>query len=219
MLFLHYAPSKTKPFNLFFSILFMAKDKLIAEGAEAQIFLSNFNGKNVITKQRVSKKYRAKELDDIILSKRIKAEANQLVRANRCGVKTPQVFRIEDKKIMMEYLDFPESKKVILENKVYIKNIAKNIVLLHKNDIIHGDLTLGNILFDPKKKEPYFIDFGLSFLSHKIEDKAMDLEVLRETIVADFGEGLWQEFAKEYAKQLPEIVKYMEKINARKKYL
>lgn len=197
----------------------MVKDKLIAEGAEAQIFLSNFKGKKIITKQRMPKKYRVKELDDLILSRRIKAEANQLVRANRLGVKTPQVFRTEDKKIIMEYLNFPESKKVILENKNYIKNIAKSIVVLHKNNIIHGDLTLGNILMDTKKKEPYFIDFGLSYISHKIEDKAMDLEVLRETIVADFGDKLWQEFAKEYAKQLPEIVKHMDKINARKKYL
>ncbi len=197
----------------------MTKDKFIAEGAEAKIFLSNFNGKKIVIKQRVPKEYRAKELDDLILSRRIRAEVNQLERANRYGVKTPQVFRTEDKKIVMEYLNLPESKKVILQDKGAIKNIAKSVVLLHQNNIIHGDLTLGNILYDTKKKEPYFIDFGLSFLSHKIEDKAMDLEVLRETIVADFGEGLWQEFAKEYAKQLPEIVKYMEKINARKKYL
>lgn len=197
----------------------MQKDKFIAEGAEAKIFLSNFDNKKIIIKQRMPKEYRTKELDDLILSKRIRAEVNQLDRANRCGVKTPQIFRTEDKKICMEYLNFPESKRIILQNKEFIKNIAKSIVLLHQHNIIHGDLTLGNILYDTKRNEPYFIDFGLSFLSHKIEDKAMDLEVLRETIVADFGEGLWKEFEKEYAKQLPETVKHMEKINARKKYL
>lgn len=194
-------------------------EKFLAEGAEAKVFLKEIEGKKTIIKQRVSKNYRAKELDTIILSKRIKSEVNQLNKAKRLGLNVPSVLSSDAETIVMEYLNVPEAKKVILKSKDFIKNIAKSIVILHKNNLIHGDLTLANIMINPKTSEPYFIDFGLSFISHKTEDKAMDLEVLRETIIADFDEGLWQEFAKEYGKQLPEIVKYMEKINARKKYL
>ena len=52
-----------------------------------------------------------------------------------------------------------------------------------------------------------------------MEDKAMDLEVLREIIIADFSEHLWKIFENEYAKQNPDVIKYMEKIQKRKKYL
>ena len=66
---------------------------------------------------------------------------------------------------------------------------------------------------------PYFIDFGLAFVSTKKEDKAMDLEVLREIIIADFSEKYWHIFEKEYSKYNEDIIKYMEKIQKRKKYL
>ena len=48
-------------------------------------------------------------------------------------------------------------------------------------DIIHGDLTSSNILID-KNNQLVFIDFGLSYYSNLIEDKADDLLVLKKSI-------------------------------------
>lgn len=57
--------------------------------------------------------------------------------------------------------------------------------------MIHGDLTTSNMMLKPNgatledsmKEESlgtlYMIDFGLSSCSHKVEDKAVDLYVLK----------------------------------------
>ena len=197
----------------------MSNSKPIAEGAEAKIFLINISGIKYIVKERMPKNYRAKELDNSILSKRIKSEVKILNLAKKFKVNCPYVFYSDDKKIIMEYLQYKESKEYILSNPNIMKAIARDVVHLHKNNIIHGDLTLCNILFDNKNQKPYFIDFGLSYISTKLEDKAMDLEVLREITIADFSEKVWKIFLNEYAKANPEVIKYMEKIQKRKKYL
>lgn len=195
------------------------QSKIIAEGAEAKIYIADFANKKCIIKERIPKTYRAKELDDVILSKRIKSEVRLLNLTKETSVKCPIVYYSDSKNIIMEYLPFVESKEIIKTNPKILKQIANDVVKLHTKGIVHGDLTLCNILYDKKKQVPYFIDFGLSFLSHKLEDKAMDLEVLREIIIADFSEKEWGIFEKEYTKQNPEVIKQMEKIQMRKKYL
>jgi len=193
--------------------------KNIAEGAEAKIFLIDILNKKYILKERIPKTYRAKELDDTILSKRIKSEVRLLSLSKQAKVNCPIVYYSDSKKIIMDYLEYPESKSIVKREPNIMTAIAKAVVNLHKNNIVHGDLTLCNILYNTKTKEPYFIDFGLSFLSHKLEDKAMDLEVLREIIIADFSEKEWKIFETEYVKHNPDVIKQMEKIQRRKKYL
>ena len=51
---------------------------------------------------------------------------------------------------------------------------------LHSADIIHGDITTSNILFDDGKL--VFIDFGLGRYSQLKEDKAVDLLVLKKSL-------------------------------------
>jgi Kae1-associated kinase Bud32 len=58
--------------------------------------------------------------------------------------------------------------------------IGKIISKLHKNDIIHGDLTTSNFIY--QKGKVFIIDFGLSFISKKIEDKAVDLHLLKQAL-------------------------------------
>ena len=59
------------------------------------------------------------------------------------------------------------------------REIGEKVAILHNNQIIHGDLTTSNMILN---KEIYFIDFGLSFFSRKIEDKAVDLHLLKEAL-------------------------------------
>ena len=47
-----------------------------------------------------------------------------------------------------------------------IKQIIKGILYFHKNNIIHRDLKLDNILFDVKTKTIKIIDFGFSIKAH-----------------------------------------------------
>ena len=60
------------------------------------------------------------------------------------------------------------------------KEIGKKIRQIHDVGIIHGDLTTSNMILVFGRV--YFIDFGLSFFSLKIEDKAVDLHVLEEAL-------------------------------------
>ena len=50
---------------------------------------------------------------------------------------------------------------------------------MHNASIIHGDLTTSNIIVHDKV---YFIDFGLGFVSTKIEDKAVDLHIIKKAL-------------------------------------
>jgi TP53 regulating kinase-like protein len=92
--------------------------------------------------------------------------------------------------------------------------IGQIIGKLHKNEIIHGDLTTSNVLIkkehltadgEIKDDSIYFIDFGLSFISSQLEDKAVDLYVLERALLSTHSnqaekifQGIWDSYEKEY---------------------
>lgn len=165
--------------------------KEINKGAEAIIFL---DGKKII-KKRVSKDYRDPVLDKRIIKTRNKQESTLLKRAKVAGINTPTIFSLTKDTIVMEKLNNTnEHSKVLTE-------IGKEIAKLHDNGIIHGDLNLINIL-TTKDKKIYFIDFGLGYLSNKIEDKATDLLVFKKTLKASKKtEQFWEKILAGYQKQ------------------
>ncbi|KAK2961361.1 putative EKC/KEOPS complex subunit bud32 [Blattamonas nauphoetae] len=63
-----------------------------------------------------------------------------------------------------------------------IKHIAEELgtilAKLHDANVIHGDLTTSNMILTPSN-QICLIDFGLSYASADIEDKAVDLHLLR----------------------------------------
>ena len=93
--------------------------------------------------------------------------------------------------------------------------IGKNIGKLHKADIIHGDLTTSNMIL--KGKEVFFIDFGLGYISRKIEDKAVDLHLLKQALEAGHNKThktLFEAVKKGYTKTNPEAKKIFERLTA-----
>ncbi|EJD00465.1 uncharacterized protein FOMMEDRAFT_169910 [Fomitiporia mediterranea MF3/22] len=73
--------------------------------------------------------------------------------------------------------------------------IGVEIAKMHKVDVVHGDLTTSNMMlrkrlpkFSPDKTksrtEVILIDFGLSFISALVEDKAVDLYVLERAFAS-----------------------------------
>lgn len=92
--------------------------------------------------------------------------------------------------------DFSTKYGVLIQN--FITSLAEIITKLHNNNVIHGDLTTSNILIvkdesndvenDILKENSfsclYLIDFGLSFTSVHIEDKAVDLYVLKRAVIS-----------------------------------
>ena len=69
-----------------------------------------------------------------------------------------------------------------LNYKKICKQIGENLTKLHDQDIIHGDLTTSNMIYN--NNQTYTIDFGLGFHSKKVEDKAVDLHLIQQALNA-----------------------------------
>lgn len=147
--------------------------KLIAQGAEAKIYLQD----NKIVKERISKTYRAKEIDDKLRKARTNREAKVLKKLSEINFPSPKLIKKEDFTLIMQNLEGSKLRNT-LEVK-HCKELGKLIKQLHDQNIIHGDLTTSNMIL---KDKIYLIDFGLSFFSQKVEDKAVDLHLLEEAL-------------------------------------
>ena len=118
----------------------------------------------------------------------------------------------------MEYINGKLIKNILdsSKNKIQLcKQIGKQISTLHKNNIIHSDLTTSNMIL--KNKSIYFIDYGLSFISTKIEDKAVDLHLLKQALKAKHYKhpNLFNHILKEYNNQ--EVENRLKKVEQRKR--
>jgi len=191
----------------------------IANGAEARIYTHKLFNKTVVTKQRIEKEYRDKALDAKIIKQRTKSEAILLKKVKDIGLFSPSIYFVGKDKIVMEYLVNTN------EHDKYLGEIGKNIAVLHNNNIIHGDLNLINIITTKgpdQQAKIYFIDFGLGFMSNKIEDKATDLLVLKKTLLSlKSTEKLWKDMLLGYEKETSnkEIINKIKEIESRGRYL
>ena len=149
--------------------------KILSQGAEATLY---HEGDRVV-KVRHTKSYRHPEIDEQLRKFRTRREAKVLEKLAAIGFPGPLLQEIDDKemKVTMSFVPGAQVKEVLHSNPLLLaKEIGQKVGLLHKHDIIHGDLTTSNMIFN---NEIHFIDFGLSFFSPKMEDKAVDLHLLR----------------------------------------
>ncbi len=207
------------------------KQKILAQGAEAKIFLND----NKITKQRTQKSYRLKELDEKIRKIRTRSEFKILEKASKI-ISIPSNLELNENKKEI-YMDFIDGKKLsqyldtfkLSEQKEIINQIGKSIAKLHDANIIHGDLTTSNIIIVKKEVDgqgtlvPYLIDFGLGFQNGKIEDKAVDIHLLRQALEAKHfknWEVLFNEFLKSYSssKDGKKVLERFKKVESRGRY-
>jgi TP53 regulating kinase and related kinases len=159
------------------------KRKLLSQGAEAKIFLDN----NTIIKKRTRKYYRHPKLDEQIRTRRTRSESKILTKAIEAKANTPKVLNTEKFQIEMEYIEGDKISEKLnsysQEEQIKImKKIGKQLSILHKNDIIHGDLTTSNLILS--KNKVFIIDFGLSSISTKIENKAVDIHLIKRALEA-----------------------------------
>ncbi len=153
------------------------------QGAEAKIILN----KDFIIKDRIKKSYRISELDNKIRKARTKSEAKLLVKASQI-INAPKPFFIPDfYQIKMPYIRGKKLSEhldefLLEKQKEICKEIGEEIAKIHQADIIHGDLTTSNMIL--KDDKIFFIDFGLGYVSKKIEDKAVDLHLLKQALGA-----------------------------------
>lgn len=179
--------------------------KVISQGAEALVLSSELHPylqtQKCIVKYRPPKPYRHPKIDAMITKSRTVGEAKFMAKLAKLGIPAPALVLIDAHNgiIWMEqigrvlengevsslknYLWFVE-KTSPTSSDVELLLVSTGTVIgqLHMNDMIHGDLTLSNILLH--KEIAHLIDFGLSSYSGLAEDKAVDLYVMERAILS-----------------------------------
>jgi len=176
--------------------------KLLKKGAEADLYQTKWQNSKAILKIRKIKNYRNSLLDLKIRKQRTIKECQMISFVKSFGIPTPLIYFVNLKttSIIMQEIpgtpvhDLPESKIVELS-----KDIGKLVGTLHKNGVMHGDLTTSNfILF---KKTVFVIDFGLSQNTIKSEDHAVDLRLIKEILNSAHAKIMlssWENFLHGY---------------------
>ena len=161
---------------------------LVKKGAEANLYLEQWQGRRVIMKRRLSKSYRLAALDKAIRTQRTLHEPQLIHKAKEAGVPTPTIFLVDvaDSNIIMEYVEgttikkalneMPEQKRLRL-----CRHIGKLIGRLHLHGIIHGDLTTSNMILTAAGSV-YFVDFGLGEQCDELEVKGVDLHLMKQAL-------------------------------------
>lgn len=238
--------------------------KLISQGAEAKIYLIENPRKSAksaahlphnkfISKQRIPKLYRHKDLDNQIRTRRTKSETKILTKAFSVGANVPKVISSDKYNLEIEFIQgdrlsetlnaYPKKKQFQI-----MQQLGEQVALLHKNNIIHGDLTTSNIILktatplgsrrvrdkvakaqnmrtegspsSPPLSPPLFlIDFGLSFISTKTENKAVDLHLIKQALEAKHfqnHQALFQQFLKTY--NIKENIERLKTVEKRGRY-
>ena len=180
--------------------------KLVKKGAEADIYVTIWNGLDSILKIRKKKDYRVHSLDMRIRTLRTIREAKMISEAKSFGITTPLVYFVDEKKCEI-YLQLIKGKLVrdLSLNKIIkiCTEIGKIVGTLHKNGILHGDLTTSNFILS--NRGLVILDFGLSQKTDKVDDYAIDLRLFKEVLNsahAQIVEDAWLSFVLGYKKIL-----------------
>ena len=110
---------------------------------------------DTIIKDRIPKQYRHPLLDLQLRESRTRREANIL---RKLPVPGPKFISADKSRIEMSFLPGRQVKEVLDVN--IAVEIGKQIAQLHDANIVHGDLTTSNMLY---QEGVQLIDFGLSF--------------------------------------------------------
>lgn len=206
---------------------------LIKKGAEAELFLEKWRGLKIIRKARKIKAYRVPRLDLKIRRSRTRREAQIMHKAKFAGVPTPIIFMVdmEATTIIMKYIEGTRVKEILntLSFKERIKlcrQIGQFIGKLHKNKIIHGDLTTSNMILNEKGKI-FFIDFGLAEYSNELEKRGIDLLIMKRAFYSthySYAGKCFKAVTEGYAKEMgeevySEVIERVNKIARRGRYI
>jgi TP53 regulating kinase-like protein len=161
---------------------------LLKKGAEASLYLADWHGKRVIIKQRLPKTYRPLQLDQTIRRYRTVHEPQLMHEAKRAGVPTPAIFMVdvEDAAIIMEYVEGHQVKVLLdvlsVEDRAELcRKIGGEIAKLHRQGIVHGDLTTSNMILN-SEGTVFFVDFGLGDKTVELEAQGVDLHLLKRAL-------------------------------------
>ncbi|KAH9475036.1 EKC/KEOPS complex subunit BUD32 [Psilocybe cubensis] len=214
------------------SLKLLSSSHLISQGAEAKVYKGSLttDGTPVLFKHRFKKQYRHTTLDTTLTKARVAGEARALMKCLRSGVNVPGVRMVDAAEGLLgiEWIEGKSVKWLIpsgaqddddeeqqdeisldefqLTIDQLMRLIGIEIAKMHLADIIHGDLTTSNMMVrrQGSKSDLVLIDFGLSYHSSLVEDKAVDLYVLERAFASTHpdSEPMFASVLSAYATQL-----------------
>ena len=152
------------------------------------MILGRWQDLDAVYKVRKPLAYRLRVLDDAIRRQRTIHEADMIHQAKRAGVRAPFLYDVDvpAATLVMEFIEGERVKDLVgsasvesLDELFY--EFGRSAARLHAAGIMHGDLTTANVV--RRGGELVFIDFGLSIRTARLEDHAVDLRLIKETLV------------------------------------
>ncbi len=108
--------------------------------------------------------------------------------AKAAGVPTPLIFMVNvpEASITMLYIEGQQIKQLLNvasadRRRELCVTIGELIAKLHKQGLIHGDLTTSNMILSPQGRI-YFVDFGLGEKNSEVEAQGVDLHLLKRAL-------------------------------------
>lgn len=194
----------------------MAKNKLVAKGAEAYLYATSVLGMPALIKHRPKKKYRIEALDTSLRSMRTKKEAKLLAQAKSGGVSCPVVYELTPDSIVMARLPGRLLSSFRKPSPKIMKKCGAMLAQLHSAGIAHGDYTPANIIVHGGGVA--VIDFGLGSFSGELEEKATDVLLMKRSL----AKNIFSAFADGYrsaAEDYRQVFRQVDEIEKRGRYV
>ena len=210
------------------------EERPVSRGAEASLHAVEWLGLPALRKDRETKSYRPKNLDERLKRERTRNEVRLLTEARRLGVRTPIVYDVDllNHRLILEQLPGPTLKELLESAKdnvalveAPVRALGKAIGRLHSGGVSHGDLTSSNILYpEGAEGDPALLDLSMGSRNAGVEERGIDLHLVEEDLKAlhPKGDVLFRSFLEGYAKGNPsgqaEVRKRAKEIRGRVRY-
>jgi len=150
-------------------------------GAEAILYRDG----DELIKIRPLKDFRWADIDTRLRTTRTRREAKILNTLAKNNIPVPKLLHVDEPRsqINMEFIEGHKLCNILDQDPRTLGfKFGGMVGRIHALDVIHGDLTTSNAIV--RNNELVMIDFGLSFVSRRIEDKAVDLRVLERALAS-----------------------------------
>lgn len=190
------------------TMAFTADERLYL-GAEAEVWRGSWMGLPAVRKQRRFRSWRHPDLDDRLGRRRMIAEARLMVRLHKSGLNIPVLYDCDvvEQQLVMSNVPGQPLIELLNDNSIddatvneHLRTAGRSIRMLHRQAIVHGDLSTNNIMITPEG-EAVLIDFGLAKIEFETELYGIDLHVLFEILGASHPhrEGAMEAVLEGYA--------------------
>ena len=189
--------------------------KEIARGAEAVVREGKLLGMPVVVKERVRKGYRVPQLDERLRRLRTRGEARLLHEAKKAGVLCPVVYSVSDYELIMSRIEGKLLLEMAADGRL-LRKTGEALAKLHGAGIAHGDFTTANVMV--KRGSVWIIDFGLGGFSDALEEKAIDVLLMKRSLGDAKGYGVFLQGYRAYGDSAA-VLEKLKEIEMRGRYV